>query len=202
LSSRVKPTESPLLAGLLSLRFRKQIFVSDISEQIKDWLRQIARHDDRAFRRLFEAMYPELMRFALYYVKARETAEEIIQDVFLKIWQMRATLLTILNFRAYIFTTTRNQCLNHLQKKSQSVQTQFDSESELDAVGTDDNPQQALELADMQQRIKVAVDALPPQCRLIFQLVKEQGFSYREVADLLTLSPRTVETQVGIALKK
>ncbi len=187
----------------LICRKQKAVFVSDIAEQIQGWLRQIARHnDDRAFRRLFEAMYPELMRFALYYVKVREAAEEIVQDVFLKIWQMRATLLSILNFRAYLFTVTRNQCLNHLQKKSQSVQTQFDSESEIEGVGSDDNPQQALELADMQQRIRAAIDALPPQCRLIFQLVKEQGFSYREVADLLTISPRTVETQIGIALKK
>lgn len=175
----------------------------DISEQIKGWLVQIAQHDDsRAFRLLFEALYPELMRFALYYVKVRETAEELIQDVFLKIWQIRATLLTILNFRAYLFTTTRNQCLNYLQRKRQSVPIHFGSEDDIASVGADDNPQHALELLDMQRSLKVAIDALPTQCRLIFQLVKEQGFSYREVADLLTISPRTVETQVGIALKK
>lgn len=177
--------------------------MSDTSEPIKGWLTQIARHDDaRAFRRLFETLYPELMQFALYYVKVRETAEEIVQDVFLKIWQIRGTLPAILNFRAYLFTTTRNRCLNHLQRKSQSVPLQLDSAAAADAVGDDNDPQQALELADTQQRIRAAVDALPPQCRLIFQLVKEQGFSYREVADLLTLSPRTVETQIGIALKK
>ena len=172
-------------------------------EQVKGWISQIARHNDnRAFRLLFEALYPELMRFALYYVKARETAEEIIQDVFLTIWHIRATLLTIVNFRAYLFTTTRNQCLKYLQRKHRSVPIHAGDEAEAAAVGADDDPLLALELVDMQQRIEAAVDALPPQCRLIFQLVKEQGFSYREVADLLTLSPRTVETQIGIALKK
>lgn len=177
--------------------------MKDISEQVKSWLFQIARHNDpRAFRLLFEALYPELMRFTLHYVKVRETAEEIIQDVFLKIWQIRATLLTILNFRAYLFTTTRNLSLNYLQRKSQSVPAYFDSATELELAGADANPQQTLELMDMEQRIRAAVDALPPQCRLIFQLVKEQGLSYREVADLLTISPRTVDTQIGIALKK
>ena len=177
--------------------------MKDIAEQVKGWLIQIARHDDsRAFRLLFEALYPELMRFALYYVKIRETAEEIIQDVFVKIWQIRATLLTILNFRAYLFTTTRNQCLNYLQRKRQSVPIHFGDDADTAAIGADDNPQHALELIDMQRSLKAAVDALPPQCRLIFQLVKEQGFSYREVADLLALSPRTIETQIGIALKK
>lgn len=177
--------------------------VKDISEQVKGWLFQIAQHDDsRAFRLLFEALYPELMRFALYYVKSRETAEELIQDVFLKIWQIRATLLTILNFRAYLFTTTRNLCLNYLKRKSQSVPVQFDGVNEWELVELGDDAQQALELMDMQQRISSAVTTLPPQCRLIFQLVKEQGLSYREVADLLTISPRTVDTQIGIALKK
>jgi RNA polymerase sigma-70 factor (family 1) len=177
--------------------------MNDKDKQLRHWLLQMAEHNDhRSFRLLFEALYPELMRFALYYVKVRESAEEIIQDVFLKIWQIRATLLTILNFRAYLFTTTRNLCLNYLQKKSQSVPIHSDTPAETDLAAPDNDPQQELELVDMQHRIKTAVDALPPQCRLIFQLVKEQGFSYREVADLLTISPRTVETQIGIALKK
>ncbi|MGM9509002.1 RNA polymerase sigma-70 factor [Larkinella sp. GY13] len=177
--------------------------MNDKDKQLREWLLQLAQHNDhRSFRLLFESLYPELMRFALYYVKIRESAEEIIQDVFLKIWQIRATLLTILNFRAYLFTTTRNLCLNYLQKKSQSVPIYSDTAAESDLAVSDNDPQQALELVDMQHRIKTAVDTLPPQCRLIFQLVKEQGFSYREVADLLTISPRTVETQIGIALKK
>jgi len=177
--------------------------VKDVADDVKEWLVRIARHDDhRAFRLLFELFYPELIRFALFYVKVRETAEEIVQDVFLKIWQIRATILVILNFRAYLFSATRNHCLNYLQRKGNPAFTSVDGTAVADTVGTDDNPQQALELVDMQRTIQAAVDALPPQCHLIFQLVKEQGFSYREVADLLAISPRTVETQISIALRK
>ncbi len=159
----------------------------------------MARQDDqRAFGQLFECFYPELMRFALFYLKSQETAEELVQDVFLKIWQMRAMLLTVFNFRAYLFTTTRNHCLNHIQKQK-PVFIPFDDSFSAD---TADNPQQGMELQETQQRITAAVEGLPPQCRLVFQLVKEQGFSYKEVAELLSISPRTVETQIGIAVRK
>lgn len=170
--------------------------------QLRDWLVRMARQDDqRAFRLLFEHFYPELMRFVFFYLKSRESAEELLQDVFLKIWQMRAMLLTILNFRAYLFTTTRNHCLNYLQKHK-TVFLPFDDLPLMDTAGNDDNPQQVLEFEETQQRATAAVESLPTQCRLIFQLVKEQGFSYKEVADLLSISPRTVETQIGIALRK
>ncbi|GAB3641085.1 RNA polymerase sigma-70 factor [Spirosoma arcticum] len=176
--------------------------MNDTDKQLRDWLSQLAGQDDqRAFRWLFERFYPELMRFAVFYVKSREAAEEVVQDVFLKIWQLRTTLLAILNFRAYLFTTTRNHCLNYLQK-NKSVFIHVDDPSVPDTAGDDDNPQQQLEFRETQRSVEAAVEALPPQCRLIFQLVKEQGFSYREVAELLSLSPRTVETQISIALRK
>ncbi|MBC8154782.1 MAG: RNA polymerase sigma-70 factor [Bacteroidetes bacterium] len=176
--------------------------MNDKDEQLRNWLGQLARQNDqRAFRLLFERFYPELMRFAVFYVKSRETAEEIVQDVFLKIWQMRATLFLIANVRAYLFSATRNHCLNRLQK-NKPVFIHFDDASVSDTAGDDDNPQQQLEFRETQRSVEAAVEALPPQCRLIFQLVKEQGFSYREVADLLSLSPRTIETQIGIALRK
>lgn len=162
----------------------------------------MARQDDqRAFRLLFEHFYPELMRFALFYLKSLETAEELVQDVFLKIWQMRTMLLTILNFRAYLFTTTRNYCLNYLQKNKIAF-ISFDDSSGADITGTDDNPQQELEFQETQQQVESAIESLPPKCRLIFQMVKEQGLSYKEVGSLLSISPRTVETQIGIALRK
>jgi RNA polymerase sigma-70 factor (family 1) len=177
--------------------------VKDTSKQIEDWLVRIATlNDQRAFRSLFETFYPELIRFALFYVKVRESAEEIVQDVFLKIWQMRATLLAIAAFRPYLFTATRNQCLNYLQKTSRSVVVGLDHILEDDLASAIQTPQQELELSDVRQQIDTAVNTLPPQCRLIFQLVKEQGLSYKEVATLLAISPRTVETQIAIALRK
>ncbi|MBC8153930.1 MAG: RNA polymerase sigma-70 factor [Bacteroidetes bacterium] len=177
--------------------------MKDTGKQIEDWLDRIATlNDERAFRSLFNLFYPELIRFALFYVNVRESAEEIVQDVFLKIWQIRANLLAIKAFRAYLFTATRNQCLNYLQKTGRPFVVGLNYVSEDDLVSTTENPQQELERMDMQQQIDTAINTLPPQCRLIFQLVKEQGLSYKEVATLLTISPRTVEAQIAIALRK
>ncbi|RIV25396.1 RNA polymerase sigma-70 factor [Fibrisoma montanum] len=173
------------------------------SEQLQNWLDRIARHDDRrAFRMLFDVFYPQLLRLALYYLNVRETAEEIVQDVFVKIWQIRQTLPTVVNFRAYIFSTTRNHCLNQLQKKGSPVLMSFDDVPADGLIGPDESPDEAIEFQETQSRVQTAINNLPPQCRLIFQLVKEQGLSYKETAELLQISPRTVETQIGIALKK
>lgn len=172
-------------------------------EKLKQWVDRIAQHDDRrAFRLLFDMFYPQLFRLALYYLKGREIAEEVVQDVFLKIWQIRQTLSTITDFRAYIFSATRNHCLNQLEKKSSPVLLTFDDVLPDQLIGADETPDEALQLLETQSSIQSAINALPPQCRLIFQMVKEQGLSYKETAELLQISPRTVEVQIGIALKK
>ncbi|CCH52208.1 RNA polymerase, sigma-24 subunit, ECF subfamily [Fibrisoma limi BUZ 3] len=173
------------------------------SEQLQHWLDRIARHDDRrAFRMLFDVFYPQLLRLAVYYLKVRETAEEIVQDVFVKIWQIRQTLPAVGNFRSYLFSTTRNHCLNQLQKKGSPVLMSFHDVPIDGLAGPDQTPDEAVEFQETQSKVQTAINNLPPQCRLVFQFVKEQGLSYKETAELLQISPRTVETQIGIALKK
>lgn len=172
-------------------------------DQLTDWIKRIAGEDSRtAFKSLFEAFYAELLRFALFYVRQKETAEELVQDVFVKIWQRRHFLPGVRNVRSYLFTTTRNQCLNHLQKTGPRGGTPLDDLPADQVPLTAFDPQRALELSELQRQVEVAVAQLPPRCRLIFTLVREQGHSYRDVAELLHLSPRTVEVQMGIALRK
>ncbi|MBC7890925.1 MAG: RNA polymerase sigma-70 factor [Sphingobacteriaceae bacterium] len=171
-------------------------------DQLTDWIRRIAGDDPRsAFRALFEAFYPELLRFALFYVRQKEVAEELVQDVFVKIWQRRHFLPGVQNLRSYLFTATRHHCLNHLQKAVVPLVSLDELPSET-ALKDNFHPENALLLEETRHVIQGAIDHLPPQCRLIFNLVREQGLSYREVAEVLELSPRTVESQMGIALKK
>jgi len=171
-------------------------------DQLTDWIRRIAGDDPRsAFRALFEVFYPQLLRFALFYVRQKEVAEELVQDVFVKIWQRRHFLPSVQNLRSYLFTATRHHCLNQLQKAALPLVSLDELPSE--AVLTDDfHPENAFLLEETRLGIQGAIAQLPPQCRLIFSLVREQGLSYREVAEVLDLSPRTVESQMGIALKK
>lgn len=170
------------------------------TEHIKEWLSQIAHHDDRrAFRRLFDAFYQELLRFALFFLKVREVAEEVVLDVFVKVWERRHLLMGIENPRSYLFKATKNHALNQIARTPPL--TDWDQVAEgylLDAQ----SPETHLLLAETDYEVEQAIALLPPQCQLIFKMVREQGFSYKEVAEHLGVSPRTVEAQMGIALKK
>jgi RNA polymerase sigma-70 factor (family 1) len=171
-------------------------------ETIRYWLSQMALHDDkRAFRDLFHHFYRDALRVALFHVPDPETAEELTSDVFLKLWDRRATLTEVQFLRTYLLVSVRNHCLNHLRKQQPNF-TSLDAEALCVAPVATETPEQAVVWTEMQQALQQAVTSLPPRCGLIFQMVREQQLSYREVAEVLQITPKTVETQMGIALKR
>jgi RNA polymerase sigma-70 factor (family 1) len=138
---------------------------------------------------------------ALFNVPDSETAEELTSDVFLKLWERRATLTEVQFVRTYILVSVRNHCRNHLRKQQPNF-TSLDAEPLPVAPASAETPDQAVVWTEMQQALQQAVTSLPPRCGLIFQMVREQQLSYREVAEVLQITPKTVETQMGIALKR
>jgi RNA polymerase sigma-70 factor (ECF subfamily) len=132
---------------------------------------------------------------------SKETAEEVVSDVFMKIWSNRKTLSTIENFHLYIYIVTKNLSINQLLKEKKKKTFSLD-EIKIDVKNIYTDPEQLMITAEMQKRISAAVLALPPKCQLIFKLIREDGLKYREVAELLNLSLKTVENQMTIALKK
>jgi len=169
---------------------------------IRDLQSRIARYDDQlAYRELFTSLYSYLFRFAKSLVKAKEPAEEIISDVFIKVWEKRKELEKIENLKLYLYVTTRNIAYNYLDKQKRSATNPLeDLQAEFTSLYFD--PEQMLITADMMARIQKAVDQLPPKCKMIFKLTKEDGLKYREVAELLNISIKTVENQLTIALQK
>jgi RNA polymerase sigma-70 factor (ECF subfamily) len=169
---------------------------------IRDLQTRIARHDDQlAYRELFTSLYSYLFRFAKTLVKAKEPAEEIISDVFIKVWEKRKELEKIENLKLYLYVSTRNIAYNYLDKQKRSATNPIeDFQAEFSSLYFD--PEQMLITADMMARIQKAVDQLPPKCKMIFKLTKEDGLKYREVAELLNISIKTVENQLTIALQK
>jgi len=169
---------------------------------IRDLQSRIARYDDQlAYRELFTSLYAYLFRFAKSLVKAKEPAEEIISDVFIKVWEKRKELEKIENLKLYLYVTTRNIAYNYLDKQKRSATNPLeDLQAEFTSLYFD--PEQMLITADMMARIQKAVDQLPPKCKMIFKLTKEDGLKYREVAELLNISIKTVENQLTIALQK
>ncbi len=163
---------------------------------------QIAESDDQsAFGMLFRSYYPRLLSFAEAILKSREPAEEAVEDVFLKLWENRKVLPAINNLNYYLLVSVKHRSLDYLEKmKKQAVLSLEDVAFEIGEAEVD--PETSLISAESVRFIRAAINDLPPRCRLIFHLVKEDGLKYRETADLLNISIKTVETQMSLALSK
>jgi RNA polymerase sigma-70 factor (family 1) len=172
------------------------------AEGLKYLQSRIARFDDqKAYKELFTSLYTPLFLFAKSMVKSKESAEEIISDVFIRIWERRRDLEKIDNLKVYLYVSTRNTALNYLSQQKRNPTNPLDEfHAEFTSIYFD--PEQLLITADMLALIKKSIDQLPPKCKIIFKLVKEDGLKYKEVAEILNLSVKTVENQVAIALKK
>ena len=164
-------------------------------------LRLAQFEDQKAYEELYVSLYKYLYNFAWSFVKSKQLAEEIVSDVFIKVWQKRTTLQSIDNFKVYLYVATKNISLNYLGKtRNQSYSDIEDLSAEL--ISNYSDPEQLLITSDMMVLINNAIAQLPSRCRLIFQLVKEDKMKCREVAEILQISPKTVENQVTIAVRK
>lgn len=169
---------------------------------IKNWQERICRNNDQqAFTELFRHFYDRLFHFCIQYVHSHEAAEEIVSDVFVKIWGRRAVLDQVLNLEVYLFVAIKNHSLNYLQQYSSFRIVEIDGSSSAKLVNTID-PERELEWKEILFKLDQVVNGLPEQCRKVFKLVKEEGFKYKEVAEILNISPRTVETQLYRAMRR
>lgn len=170
--------------------------------KIKRLLADISLNSDQAaYRELFILLHSRLKQFAYSILKSGEEAEELVSDVFIRIWQKRDQLGQINAPLFYFYTTTKNLALNQLSKQKRQVN--LSPEEWLVQVNSlYFDPEQLMLTEEMLRQVKKAVNELPPRCRLIFKLVKEDGLRYKEVAELLQLSVKTVEAQMAIALRR
>jgi RNA polymerase sigma-70 factor (family 1) len=164
-------------------------------------LTDIAAGDQRAFRQLFDHYAERLTAFAFSIVKSREAAMEVVDEIFVKLWKQRSKAAAIHHIRTYLYTAAKNASLNYLSAKANRQVTEpFDF---IDIQLQDDrDPEQQLITSELFSKIRSAVEELPPRCKMIFKLVREDGLRYREVADILNLSINTVDAQMVIAVKR
>jgi RNA polymerase sigma-70 factor (family 1) len=168
---------------------------------LKDIQSRIAQqNDEQAYEELFHYFYSSLYQFALSFVKTGQLAEEVVSDVFIRIWQKRAVLAGIQDIKLYLFVSTKNTALNYLRQQKRNTMLPDDYRVQLTSIYFD--PEQLLITAEMVNRIQEAINQLPPRCQLIFKLIKDDGLKYREVAELLNLSLKTIENQMTLALRK
>ena len=173
-----------------------------LSEDITSAVLHVSEHEDEAsFEKIFKHFYPRLLSFAESFLKNHGLAEEVVEDVFIKLWANRKVLSAIKNLTSYLYTATKNETINCLAKHKRHVNLSLD-EVEVEPVHFQKTPENILISEEILREIEIAINSLPPRCQLIFRLIKEDGLKYRETADLLNISVKTVETQMSLALSK
>ncbi|WP_426586840.1 RNA polymerase sigma-70 factor [Mucilaginibacter sp. R-33] len=170
-------------------------------DTLKLWKLICNNDDENAFELFFHILNNSLIKFCVLYVHQREIAEEIVSDVFVKCWLNRKNLIEIQNPETYLFVAVKNQSLNHIKKYSTIHLVQIEETNSVEFVNTY-NPQKEIENKELIFRMDQAIAGLPQQCRIVFRLIKEDGMKYKEVAEILNISPRTVQTQLFRAIKK
>lgn len=165
------------------------------------WNKFCTEDDLNAFELLFHSLNTKLIRFCVFYIRQKEAAEEIVSDVFVKCWESRKNLTAIANPETYLFVAVKNQSLNYLKKYSNIHLVQIESTNEVEFINTFD-PEKELERKELYFVLDQAISSLPQQACIIFRLIKEDGMKYKEVAEVLNISPRTVQTQLFRAIKK
>ncbi|HLK30710.1 MAG TPA: RNA polymerase sigma-70 factor [Puia sp.] len=169
---------------------------------LSELLRKVAIGDEAAFKLIYTHFYKKLYQFAFAIVKTRESAEEIVEDVYIKIWQNRQTATSIQNLRVYLYTATKNTSLNYLSKKAQENITEPFDHINIELDKSVITPEQIMITSEMFNKIQQAVDLLPPRCKMIFKLIREDGLKYKEVSDILNISVNTIDVQMAIAVKR
>lgn len=148
------------------------------------------------FERIFRDLYRPLCLFALRFTEKTEDAEDVVQQAFADVWDKCRNNVTIANFKSYLYQAVRNRSLTLI---AQSSDTGQDTESLADLEDTSEEEQ--INRSERDARLWTAIDGLPPERRKIFLLSKRDGLKYQEIAEELNISVKTVENQIGKALK-
>jgi len=157
--------------------------------------------DEMAFKQLFGLFENGLSRFTYSILKNKELSEEVVSDVFFKIWVHRAKISEIENFKAYLFTSARNISLNYLNKEKRDKALLL--EDIVVALPINEIcPESELISKELKEIIGNAINHLPERCKLIYSLAKIEQLKYKEIANILDISVKTIDQQLSIAIRK
>lgn len=154
---------------------------------------------ESAFEALFYKYYASLCLFAFHILADKKEAEEVVQDVFVRIWSKRQYVSIGASVKNYLFYAVRNQCLN--RRQHEKVEKRYLREVQAEAAAEQDSGQYYMEVG-LFKKIEDAIAALPEKRREIFRMSREEGLKYHEIAARMNISVKTVETQMGLALKQ
>jgi RNA polymerase sigma-70 factor (ECF subfamily) len=153
--------------------------------------------DENAYKKIYLHYYERLCKYLINYTRDRALAEDLVQESLLKLWTNRAQLLSVASLNSYIYRLTYNLYIDYYRKKKyiDKELEEFRSESLYELIETNDEEYQS-----RLEKVIKAIEELPPRCKEIFILSKQRGMSYKEIANQLKITNKTVENQIGKAL--
>jgi len=167
----------------------------DLSDRDKVWFSRVQQGDSKGLRYLFDYYYVSLCRYVNTLIEDEIAAEDIVQGIFIYIWEYRQDIVITNSVRSYLFAACRHKSMNYLrdsQKFTRFVQEQHDSVYE----------EMTVETEDLYRLIEEAIMSLPEKCGKIFRMSREEGLSYSEISKRESITVKTVETHIHTALRK
>jgi len=165
-----------------------------------DIIRRIREGDKGQFEFLFRSSYSALVKYAKRLIKDNDNAEEIVQDLFFRLWQNKEKIKIESSLNGYLFRSVHNKCLHFIQH--QKVVTKYSEEVLRKTDDYPENPSEILQHKELQERIAGILERLPERCGKIFCMNRFDGFKYAEIAEKLEISVKTVEADMSKALKE
>lgn len=165
------------------------------------WVKKIKKGDQKAFKKLFLRFYDPLCQFSWQYTHSRHISEELVQEVFLGLWQSRESLDPRKNIKSYLYKSVRNKALNHIKHKELAREYNRKIEWVKPSPVTQHHSERKEEPSEFVQAAQRAIENLPSRARQVYKLSRREGLTYREIASVLDISVKTVESQMSRALK-
>lgn len=175
-----------------------QTQISTETDPSLQWLQHLRQGDAAAYEQIFRHYYPPLCRYAVSLAGNRDEAEELVQQVFVKIWEMHRSIDVQSSLKSYLYRAVHNHFMNLARKRK--VRMMYEDTMKHLMPGAQ-APEDRARWNELQRKLEAALQKLPEQCRLIFRLNRFEELRYREIAEMLGLSVKTVENQMGKALR-
>lgn len=191
--------DRPALTEYHSLMSNSSTSNADYTERDHHWAERIQQGDRTAFKALFRTYSKPLCAFAEQYTKSPEIAEELVQDLFFKIWRDRADWSPTVSVKSYLYGAARNLALDYL--KHERVVDAWKQESFSDGRSTLRSPDEHFHREQLRQAVQEAIEDLPERRRQVFTLSRRHSLTYKEIATVLDISVKTVETHMRRAFR-
>ncbi|HHP7237036.1 RNA polymerase sigma-70 factor [Longibacter sp.] len=174
--------------------------MNDVS--FDEWCRRLTESDRSAYEQVFREMYEPLVRYACSITKSRASAADIVQDVFVRLWESRSRLDPSQSLEAYLYRSVRNRAYNlHRNRRTRSDKQEDVQTEPVGNLSRPPSPDDAMDARDLERHLEAWIDELPNRQREALKLSRFEGLSHEDVAEVMEISPRTVNNHIVRALR-